>query len=71
MSPRRSPFKRAAGEEILGLKCRFNGFFVVFESVSHGSSSVEYRGKLTPVFGITDVLPYGIFTGVLPGVRGV
>ena len=32
---------------------------------------VEYRGKLTPVLGITDVLPYSTFTGLLPGVREV
>ena len=32
---------------------------------------VEYRGKLTPVLGITDVLPYGTFTGLLLGVREV
>ena len=29
---------------------------------------VEYRGKLTPVLGITDALPYSTFTGLLPGV---
>ena len=32
---------------------------------------VEYRGKLTPVLGITDALPYSTFTGLLPGVREV
>ncbi len=32
---------------------------------------VEYRGKLTPVLGTTDVLPYITFTGLLPGVREV
>ena len=32
---------------------------------------VECRGKLTPVLGITDVLPYSTFTGLLPGVDSV
>ena len=32
---------------------------------------VEYCGKVTPVFRITDVLPYSTFTGLLPGVREV
>ena len=30
---------------------------------------VDYRGELNPVLGITDVLPYRTFTGLLPGVR--
>ena len=32
---------------------------------------VECRGKLTPVLGTTDVLPYGTFTALLPGVSEV
>ena len=69
-----APFSAPQARKILGPKCHFTEFRVFFEWVSHGPGQRSSRilwGKLTPVLGITDILPYSTFTGLLPGVTKV
>ena len=65
-----APFSAPQAKKIWGQRAVLLNFEWFLSGWAMGHQ-VEYRGKLTPVLGITDVLPYGTFSGLLPGVREV
>ena len=65
-----APFSAPQAKKILGPKCHFTEFCVVFEWVSHGSSS-RISWEMDTRFGGHRYPTYSTFTGLLPGVRKV